>query len=511
MRMPEWFRHAAVYEIYPQSFLDTNGDGIGDLQGVLDRLDYVKELGCNAIWLNPCFDSPMQDGGYDVRDYTRVASRYGTNEDLERLFAMAHAKGMHVLLDLVPGHTSEQHPWFRESQKAEKNEYSDRYIWTSTVWDKPSGYHWICGPTERDGCAMVNFFNMQPALNYGFGRVTQPWQKHWYDPACQATLDAVMDVMRFWLQKGCDGFRVDMADSLVKDDPNKEATAMLWQRVQAMLEREYPEAVLVAEWSNPQQALTLAGFQGDFYLSHDPAWPGGGYATLVRDGETSFFHANEKGNLNRFLNEYLQRYTATRQDGYICLITGNHDTRRIATDLEAQETRMAYSLLLTLPGVPFVYAGDEIGMRHLNLVSREGGFNRTGDRTPMQWNAGPQYGFSTNAETFLPQDMSKDAPTVAAQQADEGSLWRYVQRLLNLRATEANLQPDAPFEAVWQGEKGYPFVYRRGNLLLALNASAKEKRIPMPVTGEPLLLDGAVKACDGGAVLEGQTFVIWRA
>lgn len=129
-----WLNNAIFYEIYPQSFCDSNGDGIGDIPGIISKLDYVKSLGCNALWINPCFDSPFKDAGYDVRDYKKVAPRYGTNEDLQQLFQVAHEKGIHVLLDLVPGHTSEEHPWFLESAKAEKNEYSDRYIWTSNAF-----------------------------------------------------------------------------------------------------------------------------------------------------------------------------------------------------------------------------------------------------------------------------------------------------------------------------------------------------------------------------------------
>ena len=128
--MPAWLKDAVFYEIYPQSFYDTNGDGIGDFEGIIEKLDYIKSLGCNALWINPCFDSPFKDAGYDVRDYKKTAARYGSNEDLERLFRIAHEKGIKVLLDLVPGHTSEEHAWFLESKKAERNEYWDRFIWS---------------------------------------------------------------------------------------------------------------------------------------------------------------------------------------------------------------------------------------------------------------------------------------------------------------------------------------------------------------------------------------------
>ena len=137
--MAEWLKDAVFYEIYPQSFQDTNADGIGDFQGIIDRLDYIKELGCNAIWMNPCFESPFGDAGYDVSDYYTAAPRYGTNGDLKRLFDEVHKRGMHILLDLVPGHTSVEHPWFKESLKAQKNPYTDRYIWTDNIWEQPEG------------------------------------------------------------------------------------------------------------------------------------------------------------------------------------------------------------------------------------------------------------------------------------------------------------------------------------------------------------------------------------
>lgn len=239
--MPSWLKDAVFYEIYPQSFYDTNGDGIGDINGILKKLDYVKSLGCNAIWINPCFDSPFKDAGYDVRDYKKVAPRYGTNDDLIRLFQEAHARGMHILLDLVPGHTSEEHEWFRQSQKEGKNEYSNRFIWTNNCFQRANGFPFIGGETERSGTYILNFFKCQPALNYGFYEVKENWQLPMSHPDCIATREALKDVMRFWLDKGCDGFRVDMASSLVKnDDEKKSGTCSLWQNVRKMLDREYP-------------------------------------------------------------------------------------------------------------------------------------------------------------------------------------------------------------------------------------------------------------------------------
>lgn len=215
--MPKWLDNAVFYEIYPQTFCDTNADGIGDFQGILEKLDYIRDLGCNAIWLNPCFQSPFGDAGYDVSDYYTAAPRYGTNQDLKRIFQAAHEKGMRVLLDLVPGHTSIEHPWFRESMKPERNAYTDRYVWTNTVWERPDGMDCLRAVSQRDGACAVNFFSNQPALNYGYYKPEKPWQQPVDAPGPRATLEAMKDVMRFWLGMGCDGFRVDMAMSLVKN------------------------------------------------------------------------------------------------------------------------------------------------------------------------------------------------------------------------------------------------------------------------------------------------------
>ena len=169
-RLPEWLGNAVFYEIYPQSFQDTTGDGIGDLPGMIGRLDYIASLGCNAIWVNPWYDSPFGDAGYDVRDYKKIAPRYGTNADAKRFFEAAHARGMHVLIDLVPGHTSIDHPWFLQSERAEKNEFTDRYVWSDSVWEA-TDLPCLRGISDRNGSVAVNFFSHQPALNYGYGLI----------------------------------------------------------------------------------------------------------------------------------------------------------------------------------------------------------------------------------------------------------------------------------------------------------------------------------------------------
>ncbi|WP_026662295.1 alpha-amylase family glycosyl hydrolase [Butyrivibrio proteoclasticus] len=515
--MPSWLKDAVFYEIYPQTFRDTNGDGIGDINGIIEKLDYIKDLGCNALWINPCYDSPFKDAGYDVRDYKKVAPRYGTNEDLYRLFLIAHDKGIHVLLDLVPGHTSEEHEWFKESKKAEPNEFSDRYVWTHSWIQGIAGHPYIGGEADRNGCYMLNFFKSQPALNYGFLNRTEDWQLPPDHPACIATREALKDVMRFWLDHGCDGFRVDMADSLVKeDDENKSATGKIWQNIREMLDKDYPEAAIISEWSNPVQSLKN-GFHADFYLDHH----GNGYNTLIRDNETpggdhSFLKKDGHGDIMRFLLDYLPKYDATKTDGYISFITCNHDTPRARLTLDYDELKLAWALFLTLPGVPFIYYGDEIGMRYLDIPTKEGGYTRTGSRTPMQWDNSKNKGFSEadQDKLYLPVDPSEDAPTVEDQAKDPDSLYNTVKALTALRHEYDDLKADSTFSVIYAEKEEFPFVYRRGNLLIAINPSEKRDSTALPAEAFVKTNDNSDKQCElkqiyaiGNSKVDGNTLV----
>lgn len=474
-----WLKNAVFYEIYPQSFYDSNGDGIGDLRGITEKLDYIKSLGCNALWLNPCYDSPFKDAGYDVRDYKKIAPRYGTMADMMELLRVAHEKGIRVLLDLVPGHTSEQHPWFQESGKAEENAYSDRYIWTENAFCRGDGMPFIGGEMPRDGTYIINFFKSQPALNYGYREIHEPWQQRYTDPAPMQTREAMKDIMRFWLQKGCDGFRVDMADSLVKNDgEEKTATMEVWKDLTEMVHREFPDAALVSEWNNPDCALNC-GFDMDFYLD----WYGNGYSRLLRyyrldkSGEIiedeSYFKAGSKADILGFLNEYLPKYQRNRDKGLWCLITGNHDCKRTSFNLDDRERRLAYAVLLTMPGAPFIYYGDEIGMAYRWLPTKEGGYHRTGSRTPMQWDVSKNLGFSTadHEKLYLPIDHREDAPTVAEQEADPDSMLHFVRSLIYLRQNYEDLGNYSPFEVYYAEEGSRLFAYKRGKLIVCVNPS----------------------------------------
>ncbi len=514
---PAWLRKAVFYQVYPQSFCDSNGDGIGDLPGLISKLDYLKGLGVNALWLNPIFESPFGDAGYDISDFRKVAPRYGTNDDAVRLFKEAHARGMRVVLDLVAGHTSDAHPWFKEAVCNPKSKYADYFIFTGDEPQMPmfGNTPTVC-PKPRTGYYVANFLPFQPALNYGYLNPdpAKPWQYPPEHPACLAVRNELADIMRFWLDLGCDGFRVDMASSLIKGDTDAIALQRLWNGFRAWFDREYPEAVLVSEWSNPKQAIS-AGFHVDFMIHFgEPA-----YTYLVGSGNELrgkarvphvFFERAGEGDIRLFLNNYLTHYQATAGKGYISLPTGNHDFQRPRRGREMPDLRVFYTMLFTMPGVPFVYYGDEIGMRNIDgLPEKEGSMWRTGNRTPMQWQAGaPNLGFSTApaADLYLPVDDAPDAPTVSAQQADKGSLLNFTRRLIALRQEHPALGNDGAFKPLFADSLRYPFVYERsdasGSYAVALNPGETA------VTVELAELDGATLVLGEGATLSGKKLVL---
>lgn len=474
---PEWLNTAVFYEIYPQSFNDTNSDGIGDINGITEKLGYISSLGCNAIWLNPCFQSPFGDAGYDVEDYFTVAPRYGTNQDLVRLFDEAHKRNMHVILDLVPGHTAVTHKWFRESMKAEENEFTHRYVWTDSIWEEPQGMGCIRGISDRDGSCAVNFFSHQPALNYGFYKPDpdKKWQQPMDAPGPVATREALKDIMRFWLGAGCDGFRVDMAGSLVKHDEDSKGTISLWQNIRTFLDAEFPDAAIISEWGEPDKSLA-GGFHMDFLLHFGPSH----YNDLFRCSEP-WFSSRGKGDISEFLGTYKKNYEKSC-GGLICIPSGNHDMDRLARHLTPDEMRIAFAFLLSVPGAPFIYYGDEIGMRYVeNLTSVEGGYGRTGSRSPMQWDNSPNAGFSAAApeKLYIPIDSSSDRPTAAEQLANPDSLLNEVKRLITFRMDHPAFHSDGEIEFLTS--EGYPLAYTRTNgsetILVVINPSSSEQKL----------------------------------
>jgi maltose alpha-D-glucosyltransferase/alpha-amylase len=481
LKVPAWLEKSVFYQIYPQSFHDSNGDGIGDIRGVIEKLPYLRTLGITGLWLSPCFVSPFRDAGYDISDFYQVAPRYGTNDDLTSLFTEARKSGIRVILDLVAGHTSDQHPWFRRSSEPERNVYSDWYIWTDSIWtwkipDQPL----VVGATERNGNYVPNFFCHQPALNYGYAQpdTGQPWQQPVDAPGPQAVRAELKAIMRFWFDRGASGFRVDMAGTLVKNDPDGSANAALWREFRTWIDREYPDCALVSEWSQPSIAIPQA-FHMDFLLPYNQT----GYRSLFAPAGTEgypFFDRSGRGDIRRFLDMFEPYHAATRQHGFIAIPTGNHDTApRLGNGRNADDLAVVFAFLLTMPGVPFIYYGDELGLRSPeNLLSKEGGHNRTAARIPMRWDATSNAGFSSAAadELYLPADSSADSLTVAAALSDSSSLLHTVSRLVELRRVIPALAARGNYATVL-GESGVlPFVYERtfgsDRIVVALNPAA---------------------------------------
>jgi maltose alpha-D-glucosyltransferase/alpha-amylase len=485
---PEWTHHAVFYQIYPQTFYDSNGDGIGDLNGIIQKLDYVKSLGADAIWLNPFFDSPFNDAGYDVRDYYKVAPRYGTNDDAKRLFEEAHKLGMKVIFDYVITYTAIDHPWFVESCKQKPNKYTNWYVWNDNVWKMEEGEfanRFIQGYGRRNGNFMRNFYWSQPALNFGFGKPdsNKAWQLPTNHPDVIAMREELKRIFCYWMDMGADGIRADMAGALVKGNDVNGDTRKFWKEIRQIVKEKYPQAFMVSEWSYPKDALDV--FHADFFHWFD------GYNDLMQkeswrilNGYSegySFFDKEGKGNIAYFLSKYMEQYSETKSKGYILLPLGNHDNARMNVNRTPNELELIMAFGITMPGIPFIYYGNEIGMRQLyDMPQIEGAYKpRAGARTPMQWTSGTNRGFSSAdfSKLYLPVDTSKDAPNVEAQQKDHTSLLNRIKKLIQLKHTEPALAAYAEFTPRYAKENTYPFIYTRTNgsdvLLVIINPAEK--------------------------------------
>jgi maltose alpha-D-glucosyltransferase/alpha-amylase len=524
----DWLAHAVVYEIYPQSFSDSNGDGIGDLRGVIDHLDHLAWLGVDAIWFNPLFTSPFVDAGYDVSDYLTVAPRYGTNDDLFELIGAARERGIRIVLDLVVGHTSVEHPWFQAELAASgPSPDGDRYVWCTdppyrdTSGDLAGTAAWVRSPGPRPGSYLKNFFDAQPALNFGWGSVPddEPWRDAVDAAGPTRNRLALREILDFWLSRGIAGFRVDMAFSLVKDDPDLVHTAAVWRDLRAWLDEAYPDAILVPEGTEPRVGPRLA-FDADFFLVI-----GAAHATLFdnhapgllpfHDPVPPFFGADGAGSTRVFLDAWAHARQG-HPDRLVMLASADHDFDRLACgDRTGEQLGAAWTFLLTWGSVPCIYYGDEIGMRYLpGLPAVEGSicnptYNRAGCRTPMQWDRGPNAGFSAAPPDalYLPIDPDPDRPTVAAQRADDASVLHLVRRLIELRRSTPALRTRSSIEVV---NEGYPFAYVRGGThLVVLNP----RRDPATLTddrvrGARVLLASGTRIVDADVRIDGFGYAV---
>ena len=497
---PAWLNNAVFYQIYPQTFYDTNGDGIGDLEGIIEKLDYVKSLGADGIWINPFFESPFHDGGYDISDYYKVAPRYGTNDDAKRMFDEAKKRDIKIIFDYVISYSSIDNPWFQESAKQEKNKYSNWYIWTNNTWlNPPEAYKdaFIKGYSMRNGQFMRNFYWNQPALNFGFAKPEEDWMLPIDHPDVLELQKELKKMLRFWMDMGASGFRADMAGALVKNanitgndqffTTKDEGTKKFWNEIRGIFKSDYPDAFMVAEWSYPEAALNGGGFHADFYhwftgyndLLQKESW-------RILNGYSeghSFFDKEGKGDVLNFLGSYMDQYNKTKGNGYILLPLGNHDLSRLNIKRTDKELEMIFAFSLAMPGIPFIYYGNEIGMRQLDgCPYKEGAYKpRSGARTPMQWSTEKNMGFSTAAteKIYLPVDTAPDAPNVASEEKDPNSLLNKIRKLIQLKKTEPSLAAYAEFVPVYAKENAYPFIFARAagdDIILAVfNPAARDE------------------------------------
>lgn len=470
-----------IYQIYPTSFYDGNGDGIGDLKGISEKLPYVKSLGADIIWLNPVYKSPFKDGGYDIIDHCAIDKKFGTMEDFDSFLSLAHESGIKVVMDLVVGHTSDKHAWFKMSKRPKRNAFSDYYIWTNSVF--VGGDNAIKGMAKRAGNYMVNYYAFQPALNYGFVNADADYKMHYTDSRLKPLREEVLNIIKFWFERGVDGFRVDLAGNMIKGGRNLTALKWFYGNIIGEAKRLYPENIFMAEWGVPEQS-TECGFDID-YINHESK----GYNEIFRSDKgsnimpafekgNSYFSKNAKGT-KLPLMQYLQYLTDNLRAGaYYAIPSGFHDMVRISKNRDADALKCVFAFLLTFKNVPLIYYGDEIGLKHNFKVNKDGGYIRTGARTPMQWTNGKNRGFSDNNKIYLPVEKSLNI-SVESQEKDAESLLNTVKTLIKIRKRTPALLYDAEYSV--DLSKEYPLVYTRRKdnqkILVAINPSGKPVRI----------------------------------
>jgi len=499
MSEQRWWQTSSVYEIYPRSFADSNGDGVGDLEGIRHRLEYLSWLGVDAVWIAPFYRSPMADFGYDVADHTDVDPLFGSLADFDRLLTDAHARGLRVIVGYVPNHTSDRHPWFVASRSSRTDPHRDWYTWRDP---RPGGRppnNWISmfgGPAwEWDGPTgqyyLHSFLREQPDVD-------------WRHPAARA---AMLDVARVWLDRGVDGFRIDTAPFVAKDpelrdnppNPHPETLARLgdWSQQLHLYDHGHPDLhgiyrefrrlcdsypgdrVSIGELHHPDYGV-WAGYYGEqldeihvpfnFYLMHAP-WD----ATEVRCVVDAIEAALPSGAWPNW-------------------VLGNHDQLRLASRIGAAQARVAMLLLLTLRGTPALYYGEELGMTNAVITPpqvrdpwglTEPGQGRDPERSPMQWDASPTAGFCPpGVEPWLPLAPEHETVNVGSQRDDPGSMLCLTRSLLRLRREHPALAtgsyralgdtPDGTICYLRQTDAGAPSV------LVALNFTDAPQTVDLP-------------------------------
>jgi len=497
-----WWQTEIVYQIYPRSFQDSNSDGIGDLVGIISRLDYLKSLHIGAVWLSPIYPSPMHDFGYDVADYCAIDPMFGTMADFDRLLSEIHERNMKLILDLVPNHTSDEHAWFLESRSSRDSPKRNWYIWRDPAPNGGPPNNWLShfgGSAwtfdEKTGQYYLHqFVKQQPDLNYRNPEVVA----------------ALKNTMRFWLDKGVDGFRVDVIGLMMKDPQFRDEPLnpdwdgkVAWERLHHIYTANLPEVHdLIHEMRTVLDAYEDRMMVGETYLPNDE---------LMK-----YYGTPEKPECHLPFNFQLIRIphwdaTLVQQmvDAYEAALPpyawpnwvfGNHDQHRLATRIGAEQARVANMLLLTLRGAPTCYYGDEIGMEDvpipLDMVMDPPAVNqpeiahivgRDPERTPMQWDPSPNAGFSpAGVQTWLPVADDYATRNVAVQSDDPTSMLSYFRALTGIRQSEPALTIGA-YQSIDMGVSDV-FAYFRSladsRLLVVLNFGGTVHRLNLSTLGD---------------------------
>jgi len=498
-----WSRKAVVYQIYPRSFKDTNGDGIGDLKGIIEKLDYLNDgtdasLGITAIWLNPIYKSPMKDFGYDISDYHDIGSIFGSLDVFDQLVAETHKRKIKIIMDFVPNHTSSEHPWFQESKRSKDNSKRDWYIWRDPKIDGSPPNNWL---SVFGGSAwtldettgqyyMHSFLPDQPDLN---------WRN-------KDVRDEMADVLRFWLKRGVDGFRTDAIYHLIKDDQFRDDPPN--PNYNAGRDEPYNAFLHVYSQGRPELVGTinalcnvLGEHSTDVYMVSEVYLGLPQMLELYKACDNSF-HAPFNFNLmilpwnaaafKKFIDEYEEKLGPSDWPNYTL---GNHDRSRLATRLGQKRARLAAMLQFTLRGMPFVYYGDELGMEDVKISDERcldpwgknvPGFNvgRDPERTPMQWDSSSNAGF-TDGVPWLPVSPDYKEKNVENESHDSNSMLSFYKELIHRRMGSPALLTGM-YKLMESGNENV-FAFGREcaseKLLVAINFSDMEQTTNISING----------------------------
>jgi alpha-glucosidase len=486
----DWWKQAVIYQIYPRSFMDSDGDGVGDLGGIVQRLDHLVDLGVDAIWISPVYPSPMQDAGYDVSDYCAIDPRFGTMADFDALVAALKDRGLKLLMDFVPGHSSDRHPWFLDACSGRGAAKRDWYVWRDPAADGGPPTNWISefgGPAWTFHAATGQYYlhlflPEQPSLN-------------WRNPDLQA---AMLEAMRFWYDRGVDGFRVDAFENLAPnpeggDNPPNPDWVDRMGPARAHLSRHtqhQPEVFdamramrRVARDYTPERLLVGEVYAGLDDLMHYYGTAADGFQ-LPFNFQLIFAEWRAEA-----LAALISAYEAALPDGaWPNWVLGNHDRARVATRAAPWRARAAAMMLLTLRGTPTLYQGDELGMENVEIPSHAvqdpweknlpgQGHGRDPVRTPIAWETGPGAGFTTGTP-WLPIAARPDW-TVSKQRADAGSMLALHRALLRLRRDHAALRRGSLGDVhARDGVLHYTRLHEDGPIRVALNLEPKRRPAP---------------------------------